>query len=755
MLNDLFAIERGLTAHGIELADRHPDIKDMARGLAFRVRLHADGRISSVEIVPDTGRGTLWTLRDGQHNGFPGLKTGSGLLCLDDQARDTHALAWDRDKAPTSRRSELLRLLGDSPVDTAQVSGWPNAGHRKRIRERLEMLRALGDDPPTAAVPAAFERFVAALNASPTFLESLMAALAEMVRNRGSEWLEPVRAALIGPVALAIDVAEDDFERDAGDPRQIGPVSTALSDLSSSEGGQTEPEAFCALSGRAAKLHAGNFPQPNLPGVGQTYIFSRNRDIPALTRYRRTADASFPIGSQLVRRLSGAITALTGEGAKGSTWRLIPGETGEKPDLLVVSLPPPLQEGAADTVTDDEEEGDAEGVQGTTRLFELASRVLKHSKGKAGHGRAAEMVVLVLRTVDPANRKAVYHRPVDADELYRAAKNWLAATANAPREIRHHIWIKNGSKSKLVLSRPPRVSPLSITALSKMQFVDGGKRRISLRGITFAHAFGLFLREGDVARRAQRTLNVLLRRQAVLLCAVSQIARRGRDKQGRPYLETFDPKNDLRRDALRTAAWLGALLHYLNRHKEIYMSDVGFRLGQLLAAADVIHVGYCADMRGGDIPMTLIGNSVFSIAGTNPERALSIIQGRWKPYDAWAKPRPRLSDKIDKIFERSKPLRELGKKLKSEGKDDDAARSAKQAAQIEAPGWAMRNALAQAVRLRRLAPEMAADLKHVQASDTFRAELLLGYMAGLPNTTEHVENPPDLGNSETDEGAEK
>ena len=76
MLNDLLEIERSLTANRISLADRHPDIKDMAKGLALRVRLGGGGRIAHVEIISDAGRGVQWTLRDGQHNGFPGLKLG-------------------------------------------------------------------------------------------------------------------------------------------------------------------------------------------------------------------------------------------------------------------------------------------------------------------------------------------------------------------------------------------------------------------------------------------------------------------------------------------------------------------------------------------------------------------------------------------------------------------------------------------------------------------------------------------------------
>src|SRR5271155_5299418 len=112
MLNDLLSLERRMAAHGIPLVGQHPDIKDMAKGWALRVRLSADGHIIAVEIVDEAGRGALWTLRDGQHNGFPGLKTAAGLLSFDKRAREDHDQAWDGDKKATSRRNELLRLLG-------------------------------------------------------------------------------------------------------------------------------------------------------------------------------------------------------------------------------------------------------------------------------------------------------------------------------------------------------------------------------------------------------------------------------------------------------------------------------------------------------------------------------------------------------------------------------------------------------------------------------------------------------------------
>lgn len=694
MLNDLLEIEQGMTAHGIIPAGRHPDVKDVAKGIALRVRLRIDGRIAQLEIVPDAGRGAQWTLRDGQQNGFPGLRLGEAskngqsprsLLGLDVAAREFHERLWASDKTVRGRRRELERLLAEYPVDESMASSqWPKPGHRKRIRERLEALRPLSEDPSTASVPAAFERFLLALNALPAFVDSLRNALAEKVRNDGDEWLDLVRVALIGPIPLAIDVADLDFDCDAGDPKQIEPVSALLIAASGGAEGQ------CALSGKLAKLHAGNFPQPTLPGLGQTYVFCRNRDIPSLSRYGRTADASFPVDSGLLRRLAGAVATLTSKDSEGRTWRLIPGEAGERQDLFVVNLASDPGAEIADAIAKD----DTDSVGGATRLDELGKRLLSQTRGDNSIGHLQDEVnVLVLRTVDLANRKAIYHRNTNAAEIWRAAERWKAALSNAPEWLGFPLPEKG--KSDIRFRGSAYVAPLSIISLSRKLFVSGGRRTIEAIGVPAADAFRHFLREGDADRRARRLLRLLLCRHGSLLRGVATARLRGTD-----HLKSFDPKTDLRRDALRSVAWIAALLHSLGRQKELYMYDAAFRLGQLLAAADVVHIGYCMDVRGGSIPPTLIGNSVFGLAGANPMRALSMLQGRWKPYEAWAK---RLS---------------FGDGQKPQTKGYEA-------------NWAIRSGRSQARRIRELCPPLAQELKGVKVSDEFRAELLLGYIAGL------------------------
>jgi hypothetical protein len=711
MLNDLLAIERGLTANGVDLVGMHPDIKDVAKGSALRVRLADSGRVSSVEIIAEAGNGAVWTLRDGQHNGFPGLKTAAGLLALDASAREDHDRIWNSSKAAPDRRTELLRLLSGYPMSAEQTKNWPSSGHRRRIGERLEALRMLVDDPLSASVPAVFERFLAALDASPSFLEQLTTALGERVRDSGDDWIDPVRTALIAPIVLAIDVKDMEFQRDARDARQIAALSRALSNPPSTGSEQLKGEAVCALTGKAAKLHAGNFPQPNLPGLGQTYIYSRNRDIPSLTRYGRTADASFHVDADLVRRLAGAVTALTREDRKGKTWRLIPAESGDKPDLLVVSAADPDSR-YADAAADDDE------LSGEAALKELASRVIDQSKGVFEHGQPEEQVlVLVLRTVDPANRKAIYQRHTTSARFWGAAQNWQAATANTPDWLR--VPFPGQAKAEVNLREPPYVTPLSITPISRVQFANGGRRPIEVIGIPASQAFQLFLKEGDVERRARELLHLLVKRHGNLLAGVAAARTKGTE-----FLRDFDPKTGLRRSALRSTTWIGVLLHHLDRLKEVYMSDAGFRLGQLLAAADVVHVGYCMDVRDGSIPPSLLGNSLLGMAAERPSKALSLLLKRWAPYANWAKNEPKVQAVAAKS-EKSKAI-------------------------------ALRKGLSQARRIGLIASALGEQLRDADSrtDEYFQAELLLGYMAGLPPVAKEEAGGSKKADDQANEGDE-
>ena len=265
---------------------------------------------------------------------------------------------------------------------------------------------------------------------------------------------------------------------------------------------------------------------------------------------------------------------------------------------------------------------------------------------------------------------------------------------NAPGTIGFRV----GTKAGVAIRFPPALPPLSLVPLSRKLFASGGRSRVDVIGIPASEALGLFLDDSGTTGRALRALSVLVKRHQPLLAGLAHAKRRGSDA-----VKRFDPKMEYRRDALRSVSWFGALLYIVGRPKESYMTDTAFKLGQLLAAADAVHIGYCADMRGGDVPPTLLGNAVFAIAGRDPVRALDVLQGRWKPYGAWA----RRADHVNK---------KAG--LLQGGKDDQLA-------------WNMRRGLSQARLAGPLSAELQVSLPGAQVDTRFRAELLLGYVAGV------------------------
>jgi hypothetical protein len=203
---------------------------------------------------------------------------------------------------------------------------------------------------------------------------------------------------------------------------------------------------------------------------------------------------------------------------------------------------------------------------------------------------------------------------------------------------------------------------------------------------------GLFLE--DDPDRVRRFLKLLLSRRTALVSGTAHALRRGIEAA-----KVFD-----RREALRTVTLLGVLLNKLGRlageTRGGYMSDTAFKLGQLLAATDVVHAGYCADVRDGDVPPSLLGNQAFAMAQASPVKALAALSRRWPPYEGWAKKAAREIGRIERLPEQRR--------------------------------WDVRKALRHARELRPLASAIGPALAQIRVDDLFRAELLLGYLASLP-----------------------
>jgi hypothetical protein len=264
--------------------------------------------------------------------------------------------------------------------------------------------------------------------------------------------------------------------------------------------------------------------------------------------------------------------------------------------------------------------------------------------------------ILVLRKVDLGNHKVIYHRRTSAADLAGAADRWQRANANLPDWLGFPIPV---GPSSMEMLRPKSMSPLSIGRISKKHYGPGRYVPTKVSGISASMAFQCFLGEGDNRTLARMMLAPIVSQYQPLLTGLATAEKRGTD-----VLKALDPKLALRWDALRAVSWMGILLYQLGRVREDYMSDAAFLLGRLLSAADTMHIRYCYAARNGEIPRDLLGGSLLSMAGKDPMRALGLLQARWQPYWNWGRSSGALtselklaaSQMVGKIDELAKPV---------------------------------------------------------------------------------------------------
>lgn len=721
MLNELLIVERGARQAGVEMASRHPDVKDARRVPTLLVPLRDDGQVAPVRPVASAVK--PWTLRDGQHNSFPFVQPKQALWAVsEDDERRARAL----DKRNGDRREAILGLARDAASGIVTPKSWPGDGLLKRLHERrLELGSLEGTD--AAVVLASIDRFL--LACEPTeggdprrLLQAIAAQLVENLQETaGIEWIEIACALLLeGGGAFLFDATMSD-DSSTLQPKMIGLVSAALKGQRRDAANVGGPR--CGLTGEAGSLLTTPFPQPNLPLLGQTFLFARNKDTPSSGRYGRFAADTMPVGEETADRLSAAIVSLTSPERKGVTWCSIPGEARQQTDLLLAFVDTDLNAPVAAMLAGnaDDEDLSEEMPAGTSEHSSIAGfekrtqRVIDAVRAKldGDFSRIPVLRLAVLRKVDPANRKVVHSdtRPVGA--LHEAAQDWAIGERNVPPWLALRVFFK-GEREPRPMS-PPHVAPLGMIAFSKQLFIRGGTERQEVVGLPAAEVLGLFLdpvgTRGDMPwRRIERALHLVLARRAVLVIGTAHATHRSFDLD-----KEFD-----RREVLRTVTILGVLLHKLGgTTRGGYMSDTAFKLGQLLAAADLVHAGYCADVRGGDVPPSLLGNQVFAMAQTAPTKALEVLCRRWKHYDGWVK-----------------------KAAREHGKSDALVRSEKRVDQQR--GWEIRKAVRHARDMRPLADELREALTDCELNDVFRAKLLLGYIAGLPKTRKEGESDDEV-----------
>lgn len=713
MLNELYIIENAAKQAGIELVQRHPDIKDAGKKPTLHVLLDKNGHVTKIDAIPleRLDKKPLWKLSEGQKNSFPFVQPKPFWK--------TNAIRiWksrlSNKPSDTEKREALLLFASNDLIRDGDFGEWTSTGMIKALTKRRKYMAEI-EHSEIAALPVTIDRFLLACNnesGSAILVKNIIFLLIEKLKQSTNSDLIAVAVSLLTEAGIKSGAlyfnSDGDYPISLIDNSFEIPLCRFLRKIDLEHSKRT---GICSVTGENIQLVTGNFSQPNIPIIQQTFLFSRNEVIPSLKRYGKTSIDSMLVGYMTDIRLRSALEALTINSRKDISWKGIPRESTKEYDLLLAFVQadpdiPIVESIIKDDYSEEEQNTSISDDADSIATFEKRTeRLLQLVKAKVGNDVTKTPVqFIVIRKVDPANRKVIYSDSLTVANLYNAAVDWIEGERNVPDWLTLQVFRKGISKPQQ--SHPPHVAPLSLISFFKEAYVQGGTRRQKLVGISAIEVLRLFLDSTEkVNLKVKRILRLLLSRRSSLLIGISHTHHTPLCWNRRK--ETLNKYNVF--EALRTLTILCVLLNKLKRKKEIYMNDTAFKLGQLLAAADILHAGYCADVRGGAVPPSLLGNQVFIMAQTSPQKALASLSKRWKPYAGWAMKTMREQKRIE-VMVNSKDNFEKQR------------------------GWDIRKALKVTREISSIAEELVPLLKNLRVDDVSRAELLLGYIAGLKST---------------------
>lgn len=696
MLNELMLVRNGLISIDPgSLKPIHKSLSEPGKANLLRVILSEEngGRITELECLFDNKNKLYWTQGEHNSNQFPAVKL---PFPLRPGGVEAYRLWKEKNTKPSTEKylKAINEIRNKHPVDISNEIEWPN--YRNKLEERARIYQELKDDANIVSklintfLNIEFKGLLAELdkklweqcqkNPNDNNILKLAALIWFANGNLSDDGTIPN-----GRPTLLLDMLASDGSSSAANKKYESEVSSLLFEH------ETERKAGkCAITGEDKNLISNTFPVAKCEHLGNVTIFSRKKETHTFQRYGHKGAASMPVSAELADEMASALRYLTDTDKKGITCDVLPGETGNRGDLLVVfcrALPDikltPIMTQDSDIL--DEEDYETETAQ-ICQIFEGRDISLDD-----------QVDFLILRRISDGVQKVIFSSSQTLKNLQNSAEIWVSDCKNFPA-IQLAFFRKG--ETKPCFKTPKPISPKQVARLFGHHY-NRSLRKSSISGLPFAEVMRLFLYQRHETALIMRLLNQLFKQYANLL------------EQAALKLKKTDP-NKHHQDALHVITAMGLLLNKINRGKEIYMQDFAYKLGQFCAALDEIHIGYCVSERQGQIPSRLIGNQAYAAAISSPLKALEITAQRSAVYQAWAR---KVSEKPN----------EAVKEIQSDRKMSTDEKN-KKTKKIMNAVWAFRwlhkhcRDLHQTMSTRKLSASSATD----------KAELLLGYLAGRP-----------------------
>ncbi len=642
MLNELYELSRSLERHGLLQSTTHPDVGNVGKGYCLLVELDDNGTPRGLRILQKKQTATLWKHSKGNHNSFPAIRTQKPLLSAS-ESKKIGDDAWE--KAKLSEKLMLLSKLDYSSINPectdVKISEWS--------AKQLEPVLA-SEQPELAALKQLISVFPREEKQS-IFIQNLTQLLRQEILRCGQEdLLDLIKILLIGTyeskngkyIAGCMTYYDMYETRKYENLVLSSETQRALIQLLNSkhveEGSEQQAATIISpFSGTKAVGVGDKYPNPNIPLLGLTYLYSKKSDTPCLTRYTMTGTKAFQAGTNEIRAINDALAFLTDDSRKGRSWQAMSDSNREKPNLLLAYLPEDPQNNAylAKILGDPSDSDDPEEYRERAEVvYEvLCKQVLGSLEDVLRKNPNTKVNLILLETLDAGRKQVVYETFFTAERLRENLLTWKAASQNTPP-----IEIRVRDKKGNILIKPICPTPSKICQLFKINYIQSGSGKPMKQSDASLHEiYRLYMPDlqTDRSQLVERFFQLTVQKSRWLLG----------DMAYQLIVDYVLPPTKQSRTQARQAAMFASLLSILlyltGIRKENYMLDVPFNVGQFLKLADMLHKEYCVQVRNsGDkqasLPAQLIGNEMLAIISENPVEGLNRLCDRMKIYLAWA-----------------------------------------------------------------------------------------------------------------------
>lgn len=643
MLNEGLMAAKALKHFDLLPIPGHPDVKQVGKAECLLVILRSDGIPEELELLSKAETAKLWKHAKGNHNSFPAIRVKKPLLSAA-ESKKLEEISWDKLDA-AAKKEALLTLDFSSANPTCRdfhIAPWTQeqlrpvlACERPELTNLGQLIRLFPKDEDQETFNRELLKQTAVFIETETLTDEQLDFLKQLLVGK-KEWKTGGRVS--GCMTYFDVFYRDDF------PSVLSPeTGKALSNLLRQAGEQNPKEkngiGISPLTGERVQFIEGKYPDPNLPVIGPTYLYSKKRDIPCLERYGMTGLMAFSAGREEADRISGALQYLTREERRRKTWKLMGSVCRNQPQLLIAYLEDdPANDMLLAEILSGSESKEDEIADGFEVLCEQVVGPLEKVINK---NPDSKVELILLEKIDAGRRQVSYEDRISAQQLVDAMKDWSKALRNLP-EIKIHIFPPQRKNWRA--RRPRSLGPYEICELLKLCYGKSAvKRKLQHSPVTLQEIYSIYIPRGKGSHTwtelVEKLQEYALERGRYLLWDIGgyNISSFG-GKTGK--VTKYDIEDVYR--AYQFLLLLGILLYQKGIRKEKYMKETAYSLGQLLYLADILHREYCVFLRnGGDrekpLPSNLIGNEVLLIAAENPNEALARLRERIRIYVNWAK----------------------------------------------------------------------------------------------------------------------